>query len=89
MKNIYSYIRAALLIVSVIFCLTGCSTEDFPSLNEAGIPLATDYEDAIQIEVDQTTNYVTFSYNGKGTTPVWIVDGKSYSSLMSWEKYYG
>lgn len=88
MKNIYSYIRVALLIVTVTFCFASCSTEDFPSLNEAGIPLVTDYEDAIQIEVDQTTNYVTFSFNGKGVTPVWIIDGKTYSSAMSMKKYY-
>lgn len=88
MKNIYRYIRAALLMVTMTFCLISCSTEDFPSPNEAGIPLAANYEDAIQISVDQETNYVKFSFEGKGVTPVWIVDGKTYSSSMSWEKYY-
>lgn len=89
MKNIYRYIRATLLMATMIVCLASCSSEDFTSPNESGIPLAAEYEDAIQIDVDQETNYVTFSFKGKkGVMPVWIFDGKTYSSSFNMKRYY-
>lgn len=87
MKDIYSNIKTILLMSIITLGLVGCSSEDFTAPNEAGIPLAVDYEDAIQIDVDQSTNYVTFSFKGKGVTPVWIIDGK-YSTTPSFNKYY-
>ncbi|SHE45953.1 hypothetical protein [Dysgonomonas macrotermitis] len=87
MRKIYNYIGMSLLIVLMALVQAGCSPDDFTSPNGA-IPLATEYEDAIQIDIDQTTNYVTFSFTGKGVTPVWILDGKTYSSSFSMKKYY-
>lgn len=89
MKNIYSYIGGMLLVTAMAFSITSCSPDDFVTPNEAGIPVASTYESAIKIDVDQTTNWVTFSFNGQqGVTPVWIFDGKTYSSSFSMKKYY-
>lgn len=89
MRKIYNYIGLSLLIVVMALVQAGCSADDFTSPNEGGIPLASEYEDAIQIDVDQTTNKVNFTFNGKGVMPVWIFDGKTYSSSFSIkEKYY-
>lgn len=40
------------------------------------------------ITVDQATNYATFSFNAPGVYPVWIIDGKSYSTSQSFTRYY-
>lgn len=88
MKNIYNYIGLSLLMAIIAFCMGSCSTEDFTAPNEAGIPQATDYENTIQIDVDQTNNYVTFSFKERKVMPVWIIDGKTYSSVFSMKKYY-
>ncbi len=88
MKNIYSYIRVIFMLVTITLALVSCSPEDFTAPNQAGIPLAANYEDAITVEVDQSTNWVTLTFTGTGVMPVWIVDGKTYSSSMSMKKYY-
>jgi hypothetical protein len=88
MKKIYGYIGSIILTAAVALGMTACSPDGFTSLNETGIPVASDYADAIKIEVNQETNYVTFSFNGKGVMPVWIIDGKSYSSAFNMTRYY-
>ena len=88
MKKLYSYIGGILLTAAIALGITSCSPEDFAAPNEDGIPTATAYEDAVQIDVNQNTNYVTFSFSGKGAMPIWIIDGKSYSSSFSLTKYY-
>lgn len=89
MKKIYNNIGRALLVVAVTFGFMACSPEDFTSPNEAGIPVASAYEDAIQIDVDQETNNVSFTFkSNQGVTPVWIFDGSKYSSDFTFEKYY-
>ena len=89
MKKIYSYIGGMLLMTAMAFSITACSPDDFTSPNEAGIPVASTYENTIQIDVDQETNWVTFTFNAQpGITPVWIFDGKTYSSSFSMKKYY-
>ena len=89
MKKIYSYIGGMLLTTAMAFSITACSPDDFTSPNEAGIPVASTYENTIQIDVDQETNWVTFTFNAQpGITPVWIFDGKTYSSSFSMKKYY-
>lgn len=65
-----------------------CSQEDIPELKEGGIPLATDFQDNIKIEVNQETNWVTFSFTGKEVVPVWIIDEKNYITDFKFEKYY-
>lgn len=89
MKKIYKQISGALLMLTLILNITACSPESFTSPNEAGIPVVSDYEDCIRIDVNQETNYVTFSFQGqKGVMPVWIIDGKNYSSSFNMTKYY-
>lgn len=88
MKKICGYIGGVLLTAAVALSMTACSPEDFKSPNENGIPVASDYADAIKIDVDQETNNVTFSFTGKGAMPVWIIDGKNYSTSHSMTKYY-
>ena len=87
MKKIYRYLGSMLLMAGMTF--TACSPEDFDSPNEAGIPVATDFESAVSIEVDQSTNYAYFNYDSQpGITPVWIIDGEDYSTSFSFSKYY-
>lgn len=69
MKKIYNYIGG--LLLSSAIALTACSPEDFPSLSEAGVPLAADYADKIEILVDQETNQVTFNLKAAGCMPYW------------------
>lgn len=88
MKKINGYIGSILLTAAMTLSMTACSPEDFASPNEAGIPVASDYADAIQIDVNQETNYVTMSFTGKGAMPVWIIDGSSYSTSFNVTKYY-
>lgn len=89
MKKIYKQISGALLMLTLILNITACSPESFTSPNEAGIPVVSDYEDCIRIDVNQETNYVTFSFQGqKGVMPIWIIDGKNYSSSFNMTKYY-
>lgn len=88
MNKIYSYIGGLLLMAAMVFCVAACSPDDFASPNEAGVPIASEYEDAIQVDVDQETNWVTFTFSGKkGVMPVWI-DGDKYSSAFAIKKYY-
>lgn len=54
-----------------VLAFMACSPEDFPSVSEGGIPIASSYEDAVEILVDQETNQVTFNLNSKGCMPVW------------------
>lgn len=89
MKNIFDYIGGAMLTAAMVLGFAACSPEDFDSPNEAGIPIAADYENAVNIEVDQETNYAYFSFDAKsGVMPVWIIDGKTYSTSFSMSKYY-
>lgn len=88
MKKIYGYIGSIVLTAVMALGMTACSPDDFASPDEAGIPVASDYADAIRIEVNQETNNVTFSFSGKGVMPVWIIDGKSYSTSFNMTKYY-
>jgi preprotein translocase subunit SecB len=86
MKKKYSYIAGLLLIATLAF--TACSPEDFPSLSEAGIPVASAFEDQVEIVVDQTTNQVTFNLKSPKSMPVWIIDGKNYSTVNGMKKIY-
>lgn len=74
-------------MITMLLGFAACSPDEFQSPDENGIPLATDYESNIRIDVDQETNYVTFSFDAKGVTPIWIIDGK-YDTSMELKKYY-
>lgn len=89
MKKIYNYVGGMLLMATMALTQTACSPLDFASPDEAGIPLASDYESGVRVEVDQDTNNVYFYFDAlPGVTPVWIIDGKNYSSSFSISKYY-
>lgn len=88
MKKIYGYIGGLFLTMAMAVGMTACSPESFTSPNEEGLPIASDYADAIQVTVDQETNYATFSFTGKGVMPVWIIDGSTYSTSFQSTKYY-
>ena len=80
-------IKILFLLMVAVWGLGSCSSDDYTKPSETGIPLAINYEDAITIEVDQSTNNVTFSFQGKGVMPVWILDGK-HSTDFKFSKYY-
>jgi hypothetical protein len=68
--------------------LPACAPDDFPSLSEAGIPVASDYENAVEILVDQSTNQVTFNLKAQKIMPVWIIDGDKYSTVNGMKRVY-
>lgn len=75
MKNVFKNIT--LLFLS-LWLVTAC-TDDFNHPSEDRIPLAADID--YTIVVDQTTNEVTFTMHNKGCNPVWIFNGKEYSTV--------
>lgn len=86
MKKIYSYFGSLLLMAGLAF--TACSPDEFAHPSEAGILQMSEVEQALDITVDQTTNQVTFKLNQKGCYPVWIFDGKTYSTVNGLQKVY-
>lgn len=86
MKTIFN--KTAIAALSALV-LTACTPESFDSPCEADIPISSDYEDNMHVSVDQETNTATFSFDAvEGVTPVWIIDGSTYSSEFSVSKYY-
>lgn len=86
MKRIYSYLGSLMLLALTFIA---CSPEEFASPNQAGIPIAADYENAVQIAVDQETNTAHFTFQSSdGVMPVWIINGEKYTSAFSVSQYY-
>jgi hypothetical protein len=77
-----------MMAIALTVGTTACSPDSFAEPNEAGIPSVSIYENDIDISVDQNTNYVTFTFNGSGVIPVWVIDGSTYSTNFSFQKYY-
>lgn len=70
MKNIKYFLGTLLLAGSMV----ACSPEDFPGMNEAGIPSSSEYASAVAVNVDQSTNTVSFNLNNAaGVYPVWVI----------------
>lgn len=68
-------------VLAAGFGLASC-TPSYPELSPERIPMASDLD--VVIEVNQETNYVTFSVTNKEVIPVWIfgsekIDGKASS----------
>lgn len=85
MKNIFKYM-AGVLVAG--FAMTACSPEEF-SGTDGNIPQASDYAESFKITVNPETNYASFEFvSTPGITPVWIMDGPTYSSAYSFSKYY-
>ena len=79
---------ALALAVAATGTFTSCSEDDIYEVDINNVPMASDYADCVDITVDQNTNYATFTFTGKGVYPVWIIDGKSYSTNHSFSRYY-
>ena len=81
MNKIYKLCCAGLIGCGLSAALTSCSPEKFDGPNQAGIPSISGKD--IQLTVDQTVNQATFTVSGieKGTYPIWVIDGQSYSTL--------
>lgn len=88
MKNIYEYLSGAILVTTLSLGVVSCTPEKIDSPVQTGLPLIADYESNIIISVDQETNIVTFKFDGKGAMPIWIIDGKQYSTNPVITKYY-
>lgn len=67
---------------------SACSEDSVYNVDINAVPMAADYADNINITVDQATNTAYFEFTGKGVYPVWIIDGKSYSSAHTFSRYY-
>lgn len=77
-----------MMAVSAPVLVTSCSEDDYYNVDINGVPEASAYVDDVRISVDQETNTAYFEFTGKGVYPVWIIDGKSYSSNMTFNRYY-
>ena len=63
MKKIFKYIALALSVAALAAC-----APDYPELKESELPQASSFD--VTVDVDQSTNYVTFNMNNKGVVPV-------------------
>ena len=75
MKTIWKYIAVAAALALAAAC-----APQYPEVSPSVVPQASSLD--VNIAVDQTTNYVTFTLNNKGLVPVWIfgdqkIDGKA------------
>jgi hypothetical protein len=79
MKQIFKLMAGA-LFVGLTF--SACSPEDFNGADENGIPSMEGVD--FNVTVDQTTNTMTATAPDiAGEYPVWLIDGKKYSTLPS------
>lgn len=75
MKTVFKNIT---LLTLFLWMATAC-TSDFNHPSQDGIPLAADID--YKITVNQETNEVTFTLNNFGCNPIWIFNGKDYSTV--------
>ncbi|MGL4519530.1 MAG: hypothetical protein ACRCUJ_07625 [Phocaeicola sp.] len=66
------------LLTLFLWLVTAC-TDSFNHPSQDRIPLAADID--YKIDVDQSTNEVTFILNNMGCNPVWIFNEKEYSTV--------
>lgn len=85
--NIANILLAGALVCSSA-AFTACTEDKVYEVDAYGVPQASDYEDAITVSVDQATNTATLTFAAKGVYPVWIVDGKQYSTAHTLSRYY-
>lgn len=77
-----------MLVAGAPVLLSSCSEKDYYNVDINGVPQAADFQDNVVVTVDQATNTAYFSFSGKGVYPVWIQDGKTYSTLAEFSKFY-
>ena len=65
----------------VAMALMACSPESFDGPDQNGLPAVSGV--GIQLNVDQEVNQATYTVTGlpMGTYPIWVLDGKTYSTL--------
>lgn len=68
--------------------VTSCTEDSYYNVDINGFPESSAYVDDLKITVDQETNTAYFEFSGKGVYPVWIIDGKNYSTNPSFSRYY-
>jgi hypothetical protein len=66
--------------------LSACAPEDWTAPSPDGIPSAADIQDSIT--VDQTVNQVTFKMMNPRCYPIWIFNGKTYSTVNGVSQIY-
>ncbi len=66
--------------------MTACSPDDYAGLDPNGIPNVGDAD--VSVEIDQEINQVKLKLNNTAQYPVWIVDGKTYSTRNPFTKIY-
>lgn len=88
MKLYIKALAAAMLLGAAPAILTSCTEDSVYDVDINAVPEAADYADNIKVTVDQTTNTAYFEFDGKGVYPVWIIDGKSYSTSFKASRYY-
>ncbi len=79
MNKIFKLFGGTLMVTVAAF--TACSPEKFDAPDQNGIPSISGVD--IQLTVDQTVNQATYTVAGlqKATYPIWLLDGKTYSTL--------
>ena len=75
MNRIFKYMALALAAVVTMGCV-----QEFMEIDPDQVPQASELQ--VKIDVDQATNYVTFSIENKGMVPMWLfgeekIDGKA------------
>lgn len=85
MKNL---IKIAACCLAIAGMSSSCSEDKILNVDVHDVPTVTEYVPNFSVTVDQSTNIATFTFNGKGVYPVWIIDGKTYSTAHSFTKYY-
>ena len=88
MKNYIKTIALSILAAGGAAALVSCTEDKVYEVNINDVPQAAEYADFVNITVDQETNYANFEFTGKGVYPIWIIDGKSYSTDFAFSRYY-
>lgn len=85
MKNVFKYMAGVLFAG---LTMTACSPDSYDGAN-GNLPSITDYADNFSVTVDQSTNTAIMTFKeAPGVTPVWIVDGETYSGQTTYTRYW-
>lgn len=69
--------------------LTACTPDKYDSVEAGGLPVAANYADHISITIDPEERYAYLHFSSAvGVTPVWLIDGTTYSSEFTVKKFY-
>ena len=66
MNRIFKYMALALAAVVTMGC-----AQEFMEIDPDQVPQASELQ--VKIDVDQATNYVTFSIENQGMVPMWLL----------------